>query len=392
MRVAMVAAAWEVDVEAQRSHMIDLSEALCARGHEVVLFLRQHSPVPLQRRRARQGYQVVRIPAGPTDRLPSTRLVPHLDEFAAHLDDHWSGWRPDVVHLRSWMSALAVGAGHDIPMVQSFHGLGIVEQRFRDTKAQARLDIERRMGAAAGRILAASTEEVSDLVRMGVPRPRTSLVPCGVDTDLFAPDGPAMRSGGGPRLLAVGEIRPHSGLDTAISALPMVPRAQLVIAGHVHHSDPREDPEVKRLVEHARRLGVAERVRFTGRIDRRRRPALLRSADIVLCPSWYESLGASALEAMACGVPVVASAVGAFNDAVVDEVTGVLVPPRDSRALGVALRELLADNTRRQMFAIAGVDRIRARYTWDRVAEETVIAYGSAIAGSRTRGAAEARS
>ncbi|WNV87825.1 glycosyltransferase [Umezawaea sp. Da 62-37] len=361
MRVAMVAAAWEVDVEAQRSHMTELSEALCARGHEVVLYLRQHSPMPLQRQRAKRGYQVVRVPAGPTDRLSGADLVPHLDEFAAFLDDHWSGWRPDVVHLRSWLSALAVGGGRDIPVVQSFHGLGIVEQRFRDTEARTRLDIERRTGAAAGRVVAASAEEVSDLVRMGVPRSRTSFVPCGIDTGLFTPDGPAMRSGGGPRLIATGDVRPHSGLDTAISALQSVPRAQLVIAGHVHSTDPREDPEVRRLVEHARRLGVADRVKFTGGVDRSRRPALLRSADVVLCPSWYEPLGATALEAMACGVPVVASAVGAFNDAVVDGVTGVLVPPRDSRALGFALRDLLADSTRRQMCAIAGVDRVQAR-------------------------------
>ncbi|MEO6086338.1 MAG: glycosyltransferase, partial [Umezawaea sp.] len=243
-----------------------------------------------------------------------------------------------------------------------------------------RADLERLVGMAAQRVVAASGEEVFELVRMGVDRSRISLVPFAVDVDRFRPDGRPERSGRRRRLLAIGDMVPHSGFHTAISALAQVPDAELVIAGRCRHTDPREDPEVRRLVHHARRLGVAHRVSLIGPVDRARMPAVLRSADVLVCPQWYEPLGATALQAMACGVPVVASAVGALSDLVVDDVTGLLVPPRDHRALGNELRELLTDRTRCQMYSIAGADRARARYSWDRIAAETVMAYDKARA------------
>ncbi|HEX6340137.1 MAG TPA: glycosyltransferase [Umezawaea sp.] len=375
----MVATAWEAESDDRNRHIAELSGALSGQGHDVTLYRRRTSPSG-QGTTEVDGYRVVRVPAGPHAPLSKADLLGHLDEFGAFLEDEWRDRRPDVVHLHSWTSGLAVADGRGVPLVQSFHGLGVVEQRFRKTAAPGRATIERLVGAAAYRVLAGSAEEVFDLIRMGVHRSRVSLVPRGVDTRLFQPDGPAMRGGARHRLLALGDVAPHSGFETAISVLPRLPGAELVIAGPIRHTDPRRDPEVERLVLHARGLGVADRVTFTGRVDHVRKPALLRSADVVVCPSWYEPSGSAALEAMACGVPVVASAVGAFKDVVVDDVTGVLVPPRDPRALLVVLRGLLADGTRREMYSIAGADRVHARYDWDRVAAEVVDAYDRAPA------------
>jgi len=109
-------------------------------------------------------------------------------------------------------------------------------------------------------------------------------------------------------------------------------------------------------------------------------PALLRSADAVVCVPWYEPFGIVPLEAMACGRPVVASAVGGIQDTVVDQVTGLLVPPRRADALAAALRSLLATPTQALAFGIAGRDRVLARYGWDRIADATAAVYAEVLA------------
>jgi glycosyltransferase involved in cell wall biosynthesis len=125
----------------------------------------------------------------------------------------------------------------------------------------------------------------------------------------------------------------------------------------------------------ARRLGVADRVVFTGGVARADVPALIRSADAVVCVPWYEPFGIVPLEAMACGIPVVASAVGGLTDTVVDRGTGWLVPPRDPVVLAGALRALLADPAQRAAMGAAGRDRVEQWYTWPRVAAQTEAVY-----------------
>ena len=114
---------------------------------------------------------------------------------------------------------------------------------------------------------------------------------------------------------------------------------------------------------------------FTGSVGRADVPALIRSADVVVCTPWYEPFGIVPLEAMACGVPVVASAVGGLTDTVVDRDTGWLVPPRDPAALASALRALLADPERRAAMGRAGLDRARQWYSWPRIAAQTEAVY-----------------
>jgi glycosyltransferase involved in cell wall biosynthesis len=108
-------------------------------------------------------------------------------------------------------------------------------------------------------------------------------------------------------------------------------------------------------------------------------PDLLRSADIAVCAPWYEPFGIVPLEAMACGIPVVAVAVGGFTDTIVDGVTGALVPPRQPAALASALRGLLGDPALRQAYGFAAADRVRARYSWDKVAADTLVVYDKVV-------------
>ncbi|MEO6082315.1 MAG: glycosyltransferase, partial [Umezawaea sp.] len=134
MRIAMVAAAWEVDADERDTHIADLSTALSRHGHDVTLY-RRHGPVThLHQKSGPGGYRVVQVLVGPATPLRRADLLEHLDAFAAFLEDEWRVRPPDVAHLHSWMSGLAVGSGTDIPLVQSFHGLSVVARRSRPTK------------------------------------------------------------------------------------------------------------------------------------------------------------------------------------------------------------------------------------------------------------------
>jgi glycosyltransferase involved in cell wall biosynthesis len=212
-----------------------------------------------------------------------------------------------------------------------------------------------------------------------------------VDVEQFSPDGPVAERGARPRVLCVGRLVPRKGVDTVIRALAAIPDAELVIAGGPGVDGLAADPEAQRLARLAERCGVADRVRLVGAVPRPNMPALLRSADAVVCTPWYEPFGIVPLEAMACGVPVVASAVGGFLDTVVDGATGILVPPRRPDRLAAALRGLLAEPFWRQAYGTAGVERARSRYSWDRVAADTLAEYADVLAGgSGTEGELEA--
>jgi D-inositol-3-phosphate glycosyltransferase len=201
-------------------------------------------------------------------------------------------------------------------------------------------------------------------------------VPCGVDPDEFRPAGRAAPRGPhAHRLVTVGRLVPRKGFATAIAALRTLPDTELVIAGGPDRAELGADEHACYLRSFAETMGVADRVTLLGGVARDEMPALLRSADAVVCTPWYEPFGIVPLEAMACGVPVVASEVGGLIDTVVDGVTGRLVPARRPRALAAALAELLAAPTTRARFGAAGRERAVSRYSWDRVACATVRVY-----------------
>jgi glycosyltransferase involved in cell wall biosynthesis len=197
-----------------------------------------------------------------------------------------------------------------------------------------------------------------------------------VDADQFTPRGPAVpRTPDRRRLLAVGRLVRRKGFGNIVSALAELPGVELLIAGGPEPAAIDDDLEGRRLRALAESLGVGDRVRLLGRVDRGDLPAFIRSADAVVCVPWYEPFGIVPLEAMACGVPVVASAVGGMIDTVVHGMTGLHVPPRRPDRLAAAVRELLADNQLRQRLGANGVERARGRYTWDRVADSTLDVY-----------------
>jgi D-inositol-3-phosphate glycosyltransferase len=387
MRIAMVsehanplAALGGVDAGGQNLHVGELSAALARCGHDVTVYTRRTDRTSAARIRTDQGYTMAHVPAGPARHVPKDDLLPYMSEFSQNLTESWSTEPPDVAHAHFWMSGMASMMAAQVvgvPVVQTYHALGTVKRRFQgraDTSPAERIGIERLIGRYAARIVATCTDEVFELVRMGVDRKRISVVPCGVDLNEFRPDGPIAPRGNEHRVLAVGRLVPRKGYDLAIEALRGLPDTELVIAGGPPAQRLTADTEALRLLGLAERLGVADRVRLLGRVARADMPALFRSADVVVCTPWYEPFGIVPVEAMACATPVVVTSVGGLTDTVVDGVTGLHVPG-DAAELRRALRGLLASPPRVAALGMAGRDRACSRYAWDRVAAETARVY-----------------
>lgn len=371
-----------VDAGGQNVHVAELSAGLARQGHDLTVYTRRDDPDLPDSVLTAAGYRVVHVPAGPPERIPKDDILPHLGDFASFLRDQWAVNRPDLVHAHFWMSGIAselAARTHDLPVVLTFHALGTVKRRHQglaDTSPRSRIRFERLVAARATRVIATCTDEVAELARMGVPRFRTSVVPCGVDLNAFGPDGPVAPRDRPHRLLSVGRMVRRKGFDTAIMALQELPDTELVIAGGAPGD--AGDDELDRLRAVADDYAVADRVRFLGKVARDEMPELFRSADVVVCTPWYEPFGIVPVEAMACGKPVVASAVGGLLDTVADGRTGYLVPPSDPLALAAAVRPLLADPALRERFGANGLRRAREGYSWDRIAAATVAAYQTA--------------
>jgi glycosyltransferase involved in cell wall biosynthesis len=242
--------------------------------------------------------------------------------------------------------------------------------------AAARVRLEAGIARSADVVLASSAEELADLARLGVPRARVRVVPCGIDAQRFSPEGPAAERNGRSRLLAAGPLTAPRGLDVAVRALAEIPDAELVITGGPDRAELGQDQAYRALRRFARALHVHDRLVFTGRISPDEWPALLRSADLLVSTAPYEPVGVVALEAMACGILVVATGAGAERDAVIDMTTGVLMPSPRPAQLALRIRRLLASSLRLEAYGIAAADRARSRYSWERIARETLAAYG----------------
>lgn len=209
MKIAMVsehasplAVLGGADAGGQNVHVAELSAALARRGHRVTVYTRRDDRGVPERVETAQGYTVVHVPVGPAEPIPKDELLPYMGPFARFLDAEWAAHRPDVTHAHFWMSGIAtqLAARHlNLPAVQTFHALGVVKRRYQgagDTSPSDRLRLEATVARTATWVAATCTDEVFELMRMGRSRNRISVVPCGVDLDLFSPEGPRPRETG----------------------------------------------------------------------------------------------------------------------------------------------------------------------------------------------------
>jgi glycosyltransferase involved in cell wall biosynthesis len=357
---------------------VALARGLAGLGHRVTLYARTEDAAAPRTAILGAGVSVEHISVGPARELTAEHAAKYMPEMAVALADRWRAKSPDVVHAFSWTAGLAaIGAvrGTSIPVVQTFGSLASIERRqARSGVSAARIRLEGSMGRTVATVLAASQEEAAELSRLGVPRSVIRAIPAGVDTTVFCPPDVRAGAGSSARLVAVADDQAR-GLQSVIRALPHLPAAELTIAGgpDARHM-PRSGP-FRELVQLATTLRVRDRVTFAGELADADLAELLRTADVMVSATAYAPAGQAVVQAMACGIPVVASAVGGQRDAVVDGITGLLVAPDRPAMLVQRLRALLARPAMLQAYGIAAADRARSRYAIDRVSRETAAAY-----------------
>ncbi len=366
----------------------ELTRKLAGEGHQVTVYAQKNQPDQPDQAELRGGVRVEHINAGPVSEATADSepgdadLLERVPAFSGPLRSQWERERPDVVHALRWTSGLAaLAAARDlgVPVVQEFRSLSVTERRADGVKAAgasaARIRLEPAIGRSATAVVATNSAEVADLASLGVHRSSIRVVPWGIDTGLFTPEGPVAKRNGRARLLTAADLTQRQPLETLLRALTRVPGAELLVVGGPDEAALDRDDAYVKLAKFAATLGVTDRVIFTGKVEHDAMPALLRSADLVVSTCQYEPSGSTSLQAMACGTPVIAPPVGGHVDAVVDGTTGIIIPPGRPALLAQRIRQLLAHPMLIEAYGVAAVDRVRSRYSWDRVAGETIAVY-----------------
>ncbi|MFM1752925.1 MAG: glycosyltransferase MshA [Actinomycetota bacterium] len=350
----------------------ELVTGLAHAGVEVTTYTREWRSGLPREVLVEPNYRVVHVPAGRFD-LPKEELesvIPDFTDFV--LDEMHRGQPAEVVHANYWLSGIA---GHsikhelEIPLVTTFHTLARVKAEGGDPEPERRERAEAEIIGCADAICVSCDEEEEQFRRLyGNPPGRLEIVAPGVEHAFFTPGDKngarqALGMGPGPVLLFVGRIQPLKGVDVAVQALAALgrPDADLYIVGGA--SGTQGDFEVGRIRNLIDSLGLERQVHFVEPQAHHILSTYYRAADAVWVPSRSESFGLVALEAAACGTPVVASAVGGLLSLVDHEVTGFLVPDRDPETFARYTAQLLADTSAATAMGAAAAARGRG-YTW----------------------------
>jgi len=352
----------------------ELVAALAQAGVRTEVYVRRWAPDLPDVVDVEPGFRVVHVEAGPID-LAKEQLPDVVDAYTEAVARHLTrSDGPDALHANYWLSGLA---GHrlkhelSLPLVSTFHTLARVKADTGDAEPAHRVEAETEVIACSDAILANSQAEATQLVELyGARSERIEIVPPGVDHAFFSPGDrggarAALGLGSHPVLLFVGRIQPLKGVGVAIEALAALsathPDAVLVVVGGP--SGVEGDAEQAAALELVARLGLGDRVRFVAPQPHHLLSTYYRAADVCVVPSRSESFGLVALEAGACGTPVVAAAVGGLLTLVDDGVTGLLVDTRDPADYAVAVTEILDHPARAGAMAAAAAERARG-YTW----------------------------
>jgi D-inositol-3-phosphate glycosyltransferase len=356
----------------------ELATALARAGVTCDVFTRadrlEHQPVI----QVEPGFRVHNVVAGPLAPVVKEDLSSLTDAFAdavaTRLAKH--NITPTIIHGNYWLSAQS---GHvlkhrlDVPLVSTFHTLARVKAEGNDFEPEARALAEASVIGCTDMVLANTPVEKEQLVRLyGADPTRIEEVPLGVDHAFFSPGNRAGARAAlglkhGPVLLFVGRIQPLKGTELALRsfALSAHKNATLVVVGGPSGVDGMH--EVQRIKELAVSLGVADRVRFCDPQPHHILSTYYRAADICLVPSRSESFGLVALEASACGTPVIASEVGGLTTLVDQNETGLLIANRDPAEWAFGIDRILGDSALGTMMSLRAAERSK-RYAWSTTA------------------------
>lgn len=386
-------------------YVLEVAQRLGDRGLLVDVFTRRDDSTTPEIAALGPGVRLIQVEAGPVGHIEKEQMTDLTAAFADGVAAFAAREQVtyEVIHSHYWLSVDAgdqLAERWDVPHTAMFHTLGDVKLRARasEHEPEVRLDAERRLVHRLDRIVAA-TEHERQLLRQiyRVPSTQVAVIPLGVDLVQFSPgDRAASRAAVGIPddervILAVGRIEPLKGLDVLIQSLasmsgPASEQARVTL--YIIGGDDRARPELDRLATVARQHGVTERVRFLGPRPHEELPHYYRAADVVAVPSFYESFGLVAVEAMACGTPVVASRVGGLASTIVDGRTGYLIPWRCPEPFAEKFDLLFANAELRRALGAAARRRMEESYSWSGVAERVAQLYEELI-GDRAVGAAE---
>ena len=392
------------DTGGMNVYVREVTRFLGMRGVHVDVFTRsQDEHVPHVLHDLGFGNRVVHLPAGAETWLPKRQLVDYIPQFAEGIlrFAREKGIHYDLIHANYWMSGIAaetLKAEWGVPVVTMFHTLGLMKNRIarspEEMEGEYRIEGERRALRISDRILAATLAEKAQLQFLyQADESKIRIVPPGVDITRFypIPREEACEAIGIPpedrMLLFVGRIEPLKGLDTLMRAIAIlrecgvqchVPHYLAVVGGDPSASGEKLSDEMARLQTLRRELHLEDLVLFLGKRAQDTLPYYYSAADVLVMPSHYESFGMVALEAMACGTPVVASQVGGLAFLVQDGLTGYVVPDGDPQALSDRLRLLLMDGELRQRMGLQAAAYAR-QYAWENIVERLLGVYSELL-------------
>ncbi|MEA2432921.1 MAG: D-inositol-3-phosphate glycosyltransferase [Actinomycetota bacterium] len=369
----------------------DLAETLAARGVSTDVFTRATSDGPAVVE-LKPGFRVVFVKAGPIGHVSKEELPDHIEEFTAGVrafaDDRSILY--DIVHSHYWQSGLA-GIGlreaWNVPLVHSHHTLGRVKNRFLAPgdvpEPEMRLIGEAAVIRAADVLIASTDDEQEHLACLyGAHHDKAKTLHPGVDHGLFRPgDAASARAalglGGEAVVLFVGRIQRLKGIELALRAVEQIHHGldrplTFLIVGGASGRDGAE--EVERLRALSEELGIEHIVRFEGPLPHKDLPLYYQAADVVTVCSHSESFGFAALEAHACGIPVIGTPVGGISHIVTDGSSGFLIDSRDPTEFAARLKTVLADSELREQFRERALSNA-SHFTWERTADEFLELY-----------------
>jgi D-inositol-3-phosphate glycosyltransferase len=411
MRIAMIsyhtcplATLGGKDTGGMNVYVRDLTRALGPRGVGVDVFTRsQDEHVPHVLHDLGYGNRIVHIPAGPEHPLEKSELLDHIPEFVNGIRSFSSakGLRYDLIHAHYWLSGqagLSLRSHWGIPLIQMFHTLALMKNRIArdelDQEPDERVNIETQLLCEADHIVAATQAEVAQIQWLYQVSPEHVIViPPGVDIGHFYPidSDEAKEYIGIPQekhmLLYVGRIEFLKGIDMLLHAVAGLEQAGVfkdegaclaVIGGEADVSSQVLSDEMTRLTQLSEELGVEDIVRFLGKRDQDSLPYYYSAAEVVVVPSHYESFGLVALEAMACGTPVVASETGGLAFLIKDGETGFHVPAGDVDALQSRLEMILKDDLLRERLGRQAAGYARG-YDWKIISNQILALYDSLL-------------
>ncbi|NJK78821.1 MAG: glycosyltransferase family 1 protein [Chloroflexaceae bacterium] len=385
----------------------ELSRHLALHGVTVDIFTRRSAAHLPTVQALMPGVRLVHVPAGPAAPYDKNRILDHLPAMLAFIEQ-FAATNPapyDLIHSHYWISgevALALRERWRVPVVQMFHTLGAMKNQVarstEETETLARIAIERRLLQQVDTVIAATPLDLQQMQKhYTADLAPTTIIPPGVDTEHFTPHPQAKaRACMGLALdqryvLCIGRIEPLKGMDALIEALALLHQSnplwretlQVLLVGGATEDDPAAwNTEQHRLHTLRTTLGVARAVQFVGAVPHAALPDYYAAADVLAIPSHYESFGMVALEGMASGVPVVASAVGGLTYSITDGQSGLLVPPADPPALAAQIERLLTDPMLRDGLRAGGVQQAGA-YGWPRITGHIIELYKKLIGPER---------